>query len=268
MPMGSGALAGTTVGVDRWELARELGFETPSSNSLDAVSDRDFVAEFLFVATLIGVHLSRLAEALILYSTAEFAFLAISDRYATGSSMMPQKKNPDLLELIRAKSAVLLGKLAGWLATVRTLPSAYDKDLQQDKPAVFEATDDLILMLPVMTGVLRSLTINPGRMREAIPPEAMATDLADYLVARGVPFREARELVAQAVSVAEKLGCRLDRLPLEQWQTINPTFDKDLFGVFDVEASIARRTVWGGTALDAVQEQMELAERALEENEG
>lgn len=263
MPLGSGALAGTTVAIDRWQLAHALGFESPSANSVDAVSDRDFVAEFLFSCTVIALHLSRLAEALILYSTEEFDFLELPDRYCTGSSLMPQKKNPDVLELIRARAGAMLGGLTGWLATARGLPSAYDKDLQEDKPPLFAAADALELMLPVMSGVVEGLAIHPEQMRQAIPAHALATELADYLVSKGVPFRQAREQVARAVRHASRLGVGLDELPLEQWKEINPKFEQDLIERFDVELSLARRSAWGGTSPDAVREQMLLARRTL-----
>lgn len=265
MPLGSGALAGTSLPIDRWQLARALGFESPSANSLDAVSDRDFVAEFLFLATVIAVHLSRLAEALILYSTEEFAFLDLPDRYCTGSSLMPHKKNPDVLELIRAKAGFLLGSLTAWLATARALPSAYDKDLQEDKPPLFAAADTLELMLPVMSGVVEGLVIHADRMRQAIPAHAMATEVADYLASKGVPFRRAREQVAKAVARAQTLGVALDQLPLEQWKEIDPAFEQDLFACFEVESALARRSAWGGTAPSAVREQLVLARRMLTE---
>jgi argininosuccinate lyase len=256
LPLGSGALAGTTFAVDRMALAVELGFSQPSANSLDAVSDRDFVAEFLFCAALAGSHLSKLSEQVVLFSSAEFGFFELSDAFSTGSSLMPQKKNPDPLELARAKSGLLTGKLAGLLATLKALPSAYDKDLQEDKVPVFEASAILEVLLPVMGGVIATLTLHPERMRSVIDGQVLATDLADYLVQRGVPFRQAHGAVGQAVRRAEALGIPLPALPLEEWQAIHPAFAGDLFSTFDIDQSLARRAAWGGTAPQAVREQL------------
>ncbi|MEA4908673.1 MAG: argininosuccinate lyase [Chloroflexi bacterium] len=267
MPLGCGALAGTSYPVDRFDLAQQLGFRAPAPNSLDAVSDRDFAAEFLFTAALLGVHLSRLAEALILYSTREFGWMTLADEYSTGSSLMPQKKNPDPLELVRGKSGVLTGRLAGLLATLKGLPSAYDKDLQEDKPAVFEAADTISICLKVMAGLVATLHVHGERMRAAIQSEGLATDLADYLVMKGVPFREAHGAVGAAVALTMERDQPLAELPLADWQAIHPAFDADLYQVFDVDASLARRAAWGGTAPQAVQEQLALAHRALEASE-
>ena len=263
MPLGCGALAGTALPIDRFQLARDLGFRSPAPNSLDAVADRDFAAEFLFWAAMIGIHLSRLAEALILYSTHEYGFLTLADVYSTGSSLMPQKKNPDPLELTRGKAGSLIGRLTGLLTLLKGLPSAYDKDLQEDKLPVFEAVDTLALLLPVMAGVLSTLTIHPDRMRQAIDSQVLATDMADYLVRKGVPFRSAHGAVAQAVRRAETLGVKLKDLPLEEWQAIHPDFQTDLFLVFDVEQGIARRSAWGGTSPEQVTEQIRLAKSLL-----
>jgi argininosuccinate lyase len=262
-PLGSGALAGTSLPIDRQALAQELGFESATPNSLDGVSDRDFAAEFLFWAALVGVHLSRLAEALILYSTREFGFITLADEYSTGSSLMPQKKNPDPLELARAKSGVLIGRLTGLLTTLKALPSAYDKDLQEDKPPVFEAADTLGLLLPVLAGLIDTLTIHQDRCREVMGWQLMSTDLADYLVVRGVPFREAHGAVGQVVRRSESMGIELPALPLAEWQAIHPSFGADLFLVFDIDHSLALRAVWGGTAPAAVQKQLEMAKNLL-----
>ena len=262
-PLGSGALAGTAFPIDRDALSHDLGFASASPNSLDAVSDRDFSAEFLFSATLIGLHLSRLAEALILYSTAEFAFIELDDAYSTGSSLMPQKKNPDPLELIRAKSAKFIGVLTGLLATLKALPSAYDKDLQEDKPAVFEAVDTLDLVLPVMRGVISTLEVRADRMRAAVDSSMLATDLADYLVGRGVPFRAAHHAAGHAVKRSAELGVNLTELPIAEWQTIHPAFGPDLYQVFDPERAIARRSAFGGTAPKAVKDQVALAKQVI-----
>lgn len=256
LPLGSSALAGTPYPVDRQELALTLGFSAVSPNSLFAVSDRDFVAEFLFSAALIAIHLSRLSETLILYSTAEFGFIELSDAYSSGSSLMPQKKNPDSLELTRGKAATLLGRLAGFLAVLKGLPSAYDKDLQEDKVPVFEASDTLGLMLPVINGCLHTLTIHPDRMLAALDPALLATDLADYLVKKGVPFRQAHQTVGQIVQRASQLGVSINLLSLPEFVSINPSFEQDVVQVFDMAHSIAQRSTSGGTSLDAVREQL------------
>jgi argininosuccinate lyase len=263
MPLGSGALAGTSFPIDRFALASDLGFDAPSPNSLDAISNRDFAVEFLFWAALLGVHLSRLAEALILYSTSEFGFIVLADEYSTGSSLMPQKKNPDPLELARARSGFLTGHLVGLLTTLKGLPSAYDKDLQEDKVPVFEAADALALLLPVMGGLITTLAVRRDWMRSAINPQVMATDLADYLVKRGVPFRQAHAAVGKAVRRADELNVSLAVLPLEEWQAIQPDFASDLFEMFDPEVSVAQRAAFGGTAPKAVMEQLELAKKIL-----
>ncbi len=264
MPLGSGALAGTAFPIDRFALAEELGFTAPSTNSLDAVSDRDFAAEFLFWAALLGVHLSRMADALILYSTPEFGFITLADNYSTGSSLMPQKKNPDPLELVRAKAGGFIGRLSGLLATLKGLPSAYDKDLQEDKLPVFESAAVLELLLPVMSGLVRTLNLHPERMRAAIAGQLLATDLADNLAKKGVPFREAHAAVGQAVRRAEALDLPLVMLPLAEWQAIHPGFSNGFYTAFDIEASLSHRSTFGGTAPVAVKEQLELAHQTLD----
>ena len=262
-PLGSGALAGTAFPVDREALARDLGFQSASANSIDAVSDRDFAAEFLFSATMLGVHLSRMADALILFSTAEFGFVEISDAYSTGSSLMPQKKNPDMLELVRGKSGRLLGLLTGLLAVLKGLPSAYDKDLQEDKPPVFEAADVLEVVLPVVRGVVETLTVDSRRMRAAIDDSMLATDLADYLVEQGVPFRQAHAAAGKAVRRSLELGVSLSRMDRHEYRTIHPGFDANLAEVFDVDRAQARRNVKGGTAPAAIREQIQAARKLL-----
>jgi argininosuccinate lyase len=263
LPLGSGALAGVPFPVDREALAADLGFAGPAFNSLDAVSDRDFVAEFLFCAALAGVHLSRLAEAIVLFSSAEFGFFELSDAYATGSSLMPQKKNPDIFELARGKSGVLIGHLTGLLATLKGLPSAYDKDLQEDKLPVFNAYDTLLALLPVLSEALRTLTIHPQRMQAGIEAAMMATDLADYLVGKDVPFREAHALAGRAVQLALEQGIALDELSLEDYRSLNPAFAADVYGVFDPWQSVNRRAATGGTAPQSVARQLQQAREAL-----
>jgi argininosuccinate lyase len=266
LPLGSGALAGTPFPIDRKFLANQLGFKTFSPNSIDAVSNRDSAAEFLFTAVMIAFHLSRLAEMLILYTSAEFGFIELSDAYSTGSSLMPQKKNPDTLELTRGKAGTMIGRLTGLLAVLKGLPSAYDKDLQEDKLPVFEATDTLCLMLPVVAGVLQTLIIRPDKMEAALNPAMLATDLADYLVKKGIPFREAHRLVGLAVRRAASLEIPLNQLPLTEFQSISPAFGPDIAEVFDFQASITRRNSPGGTSPVAVQVQLQQARAFLEDH--
>lgn len=263
LPLGSGALAGTPFPIDRQALAKSLGFASVCPNSIDGVSDRDFAAEFLFVAALIGVHLSRLAEGVVLFSSAEFGFIELDDAYATGSSLMPQKKNPDVFELGRGKAGRLIGMLTGLLATLKGLPSAYDKDLQEDKEPVFAAYDTLVELLPVLAGAIRTLKVRSERMQAAVDTGMMATDLADYLVGKGVPFREAHNLVGQAVQLAIANQTSLDRMTLEQYGALHPAFEADLYSVFNPEASLRRRGAHGGTAREAVMEQIALAEKEM-----
>jgi argininosuccinate lyase len=266
LPLGSGAMAGTPYPIDRDFLAAELGFRLVSPNSIDAVSNRDAAAEFLFFAALLVVHLSKLSEGLILYSTSEFGFIQLADAYTTGSSLMPQKKNPDTLELTRGKSGTIIGRLTGLLATLKGLPSTYDKDLQEDKQPVFETYDNLCMMLPVMTGVLETLQVNAQRMQANMNPAILATDLADYLVAKGVPFREAHALVGQAVRLAEEKNLDLSQLPLKAYQTISPMFKEDVYQVFSFETAVEKKNSVGGTSSEAVSLQIIKANNLLTPN--
>lgn len=263
LPLGCGALAGTPFPIDRAALAEALGFDAPAPNSLDAVSDRDFVAEFLFCASLIGVHLSKLAEQVILFNSAEFGFFTLDDAFSTGSSLMPQKKNPDPFELARGKAGSLVGLLTGLLTTLKGLPSAYDKDLQEDKVPVFTAFDTLLALLPVLSAALRSLQVHTDRMATAIDDAMMATDLADYLVGLGIPFREAHALTGQAVRYALHNGKSLGTLSLSEFQAIHPQIRSDVYQVFDPQVSIARRKALGGTAPQAVQAQIRYAKSKI-----
>ena len=255
LPLGSGALSGVPFEIDRSALAKSLGFAEVSQNSLDAVSDRDFAAEYLFCTTMVGIHLSKLAEQIVLYTSAEFGFLELSDAYSTGSSLMPQKKNPDVFELTRGKSGTIIGLLTGLLAALKGLPSTYDKDLQEDKAPVFQATDTLHTILPVITGALRSINIKPERLRSAIDSTMMATDLADYLVSKGIPFREAHAMAGKAVRAAGERNIWLEEISLETFQEIGP-FDEDVYQVFDPLASIQKRNAIGGTSPQSVRNQI------------
>ncbi len=257
LPLGSGALAGTPVPVDRAALAESLGFAVASPNSLDSVSDRDFAAEFLFCATMTGIHLSKLSEQIVLYTSTEFGFFELSDAFSTGSSLMPQKKNPDVFELTRGKAGTLIGLLTGLLATLKGLPSTYDKDLQEDKAPVFMATDTLLAVLPVIAGALRTITTKPERMRNAIDSFMMATDLADYLVSKGIPFRETHVFAGKAVRVAVEQHVQLEELSLEAYQALSPAFEADVYQVFDPLKSIEKRNAIGGTSLQSVKNQIQ-----------
>jgi argininosuccinate lyase len=263
MPLGSGALAGVPFEIDRVALAKSLGFEDLSQNSLDAVSDRDFAAEYLFCATMIGIHLSKLAEQIVLYTSAEFGFFELADAFSTGSSLMPQKKNPDVFELARGKAGTLIGLLTGLLATLKGLPSTYDKDLQEDKVPVFQAADTLLAVLPVLASALRTITVKSGRMRAGIDPTMMATDLADYLVSNNVPFREAHAMAGKVVRAAGGKGLSLEEMPLEAYQAIGP-FEADVYQVFDPLKSIQKRNAIGGTSLQSVKNQIAKCRKNLQ----
>jgi argininosuccinate lyase len=263
LPLGAGALAGNPLPIDRQALAQELGLAGVTENSVDAVGDRDFLLEFLAWAALLQVHLSGLAEDLIIWSSPEYGFVELGDAYTTGSSLMPQKKNPDSLELLRGKSGRVIGHLVGLLVALKGMPSAYNKDLQEDKEGVFDVIDALSVELPVITGVIRTLGVSEQRMRSALDDSILATDLADYLVRKGVPFRESHHLVGRAVQRAEELGLSLAELKLDEYQAISPAFAQDLYGVFDFRQSVAARSVEGGTAPDAVQAQIAHAKELL-----
>ena len=264
-PLGAGALAGNPFDVDREALAQDLGFDAVASNSIDAVNDRDYVVEFLAWAALTQTHLSNLAEDLIIWASCEFGFVEIDDAYATGSSLMPQKKNPDALELIRGKSGRVIGDLTGLLTTLKGLPTAYNKDLQEDKEGLFDAIDTLKMELPITVGVIGTLAVNGERMAAALEEGMLATDLADYLVRKGVPFRQSHHLVGEAVRRAEEQGVSLDELDLSAYQAISPAFGEDVYEVFDFERSVEARAAEGGTAPAAVRAQIERAREVLGE---
>ncbi|MBC7261254.1 MAG: argininosuccinate lyase [Chloroflexi bacterium] len=264
LPLGAGALAGNPFDIDRQALADELGFAALAENSMDAVSDRDYVVEFLSWAALLQVHLSNLAEDLILWSSREFGFVELDDAYCTGSSLMPQKKNPDTLELMRGKSGRIVGHLTGSFMMLKGLPSGYNKDLQEDKEALFDTVDTLSLELPLAAGIISTLKVNAARMASALDEAMLATDLADYLERKGVPFRKSHHLVGQAVKRAEELGTTLRQLDLAEYQAIHPAFAADLYAVFDYHRSVERRDVLGGTAPAAVRLQISRARALLD----
>jgi argininosuccinate lyase len=263
LPLGSGALAGTPFPIDRGLLAQELGFASVSPNSLDAVSDRDFVAEALFALAMTGVHLSRLAEDILIYSNPLFGYITLADRYSTGSSLMPQKRNADPMELARGKTGRLIGHLMALLSILKGLPSSYNKDLQEDKEALFDAVDTVKLLLPVVTGTIKTLQFNADRMRAALSEDLLATDLADYLVRKEMPFRQAHHVVGQAVRLAAERGIQLSELPLDDLQGLSELFDGDVASVFDFDAAVTRRSTPGGAAPNAVRQQIADAKRRL-----
>ncbi|HSK89479.1 MAG TPA: argininosuccinate lyase [Anaerolineales bacterium] len=261
-PLGCGALAGTAFPIDRETLAGALGFDTASPNSIDGVSDRDFVAEYLFCCSLCGVHLSKLSENMVLFTTAEFGFIELSDAFSTGSSLMPQKKNPDLFELARGKAGTMIGLLTGFMTTLKGLPSTYDKDLQEDKVPVFQATDTLLAILPVLAGALETMSVNQERMLAAIDASMLATDLADHLVRKGMPFREAHVVAGKSVRAAAEKGLSLDQLSLSEWQALGP-FEADVQQVFDAQQSVENRNAIGGTSPQSVKNQIQIAKTKI-----
>ncbi len=256
-PLGAAALAGTSFPIDRHMTAQALGFDRPAANSLDAVADRDFALEFLSAAAITAMHLSRLAEELVIWSSAQFRFVTLSDRFSTGSSIMPQKKNPDAAELIRAKIGRILGALVGLFTVMKGLPLAYSKDMQEDKEQVFDAADSLALALAAMTGMVADMTANRDALEAAAGAGfSTATDLADWLVRElDLPFREAHHVTGSLVARAEAKGCDLPDLSLEEMQQVHPGITDDVFSVLGVHNSVASRTSYGGTAPDQVRAQ-------------
>ncbi len=264
LPLGSAALAGTSYPIERDAVARALGFDGISRNSLDAVSDRDFCIEFAGVASLVMMHLSRLAEDIILYSTTEFGFVELSDAVATGSSLMPQKKNPDSMELVRGKAGRVFGHLAALLATMKGLPLAYNKDMQEDKEAVFDTADTVNASLAVTATVLRNLRLNEARASEAASHGYLnATELADYLVRKGMPFREAHETVGRIVVHAIERGVELSELGLDDLKSFSAGIEQDVFASLSLEQTLAKKSQTGGTAPGRVAEELKRARKQL-----
>jgi len=265
LPLGAGALAGTGFHLDREMVARRLGFEGLCENSVDAVSDRDFVIEFIGAASIAMVHLSRLAEDIIIYSTAEFGFVELSDAVSTGSSLMPQKKNPDSLELIRGKAGRVFGHHAAMLATMKGLPLAYNKDMQEDKEALFDTIDTLSGSLKVTATVLRNVKVDCEKTRLAASSSySNATDLADYLVRKGLEFRKAHELVGRVVTQAIEKAESLEKISLEEYRKFSPLFEEDLYESITIEASLASKTAAGGTSPECVTEALRKARNEID----
>jgi argininosuccinate lyase len=257
MPLGSGALAGSTIVLDRNLIAQRLGFASVSQNSLDAISDRDFVCEFLFCLAMIGMHLSRLGEDLVLWSTTEFGFVEFSDEFSTGSSLMPQKKNPDMAELTRGKTGRLYGNLVSMMTTLKGLPSSYNRDLQEDKEALFDSVDTVRTALDVVSEMLPGIKVNRERMETAASdPALLATDVAERLVLKGMPFRQAYDLVGKLVARASELGVALNKVPIAESRKISAEFGDDIADVFDVTGSLAKRTALGAPSPENIAERI------------
>jgi argininosuccinate lyase len=263
LPLGSGAIAGCAFPISRVLLQGSLGFSSLSQNSIDAVGDRDFIAELLFAVAMMATHVSRLAEDLIIYGSSEFGFVQFGDAFTTGSSMMPQKRNPDALELARGSGARAIGDLSTLLATLKGLPSGYNKDLQDDKRVLFDAVDTVLLVLPAVAGALQETRFNAKRMRAALSTSMMATDLADYLVEKGASFREAHAAIGSLIRESEQEGCELDALPVSSFRKAHPLFGDDVLEWLDPSRSVARRDVPGGTGPTAVGAQIRAAREAL-----
>ncbi|XP_066997613.2 argininosuccinate lyase [Anabrus simplex] len=255
MTLGSGAIAGNPFPIDRQLLAKDLNFTDLSPNSMYAVGDRDFVAEFLFWASLTAVHLSRLAEDLILFSSQEFGFVKLADSFTTGSSLMPQKRNPDGLEILRGKAGRIFGHCTGFMMVLKGLPSTYNKDLQEDKEATFDTYDTMEDVLQLTEGLLSSLKVDKVRCTSALSPDMLATDIAYYLVRKGIPFREAHHLAGKVVAEAEKKNMSIMDLPLEELKTISATFEDDSKDIWHYENSVEQYQSTGGTSLSSIEQQ-------------
>jgi argininosuccinate lyase len=263
-PMGSGALAGNSFGIDRNAIARELGFSKITANSLDAVSDRDFALDYLFALTGIATHLSRLAEDFVIFASQEFAYVILPDEYSTGSSLMPQKKNPDSWELIRGKTGRITGALLGLLTTLKGLPTSYQRDLQEDKEALFAAHDQVADMVAVAAGALAAAEFREDRLRAAASnPLLLATEAADYLVRKGIPFRQAHDIVGKVLREAEKQNTSWAALPLETLKKISPAFEADIAKSLSLDAALAAKNVPGGTAPESVRKAISDLEERL-----
>jgi len=262
-PLGCGALAGNPFNIDRDAIAKELGFDGLIMNSMAGVGDRDFVVEFMQWGTMLMTHLSRWAEDLIIYSSGEFAFVKLADTYSTGSSLMPQKKNPDSLELIRGKSGRAFGHMAGLMMSIKGIPSTYNKDLQESVEPMLDHVKTVGDSIQIATGVLSTLNIQPENMLRSLSPDMLATDLADYLVRKGVPFRETHHISGRVVALAEQENVPMDTLTFEQLQGVDGRFEKDVLGVFDYQKSVEMRSAKGGTSRSAVLEQIQAIKQTL-----
>lgn len=265
-PLGAGALAGSSLPIDRHFTAKELGFEEPIQNSMDAVSDRDFVLDVLYCGAMLMMHLSRLAEEIILWATDEFRFIELPDRFSTGSSMMPQKKNPDPAELIRGKTGRVYGNLLNMLTTMKGLPLTYNRDMQEDKEPVFDTIDTVIMSLRVITEMLPEIKFNKERMKEACGSGYItATDIAEYLVKKGVPFRNAHEITGKIVLYCNEKGKNLNELSIKELKKFSPKIEKDLYAILTPEGSIDSKSSYGSTSKKSVKEQIRMLRKRLKE---
>lgn len=264
LPLGSGAIAGCPFPIDRRAMMKELGFSRLSENSIDAVSDRDWVMELSFATARIGIHLSRLCEDLVLFTSSEFGFVRLGDGFSTGSSLMPQKRNPDVAELTRGKSGRLVGNLMSLMTILKGLPTGYNRDLQEDKHSLFDSTDTLCTVLPAIEGAVKSAEFLEDNIKSALNPELYATDLADHLVRSGVPFREAHEVIGKIVRMSAEQNIPLDEMSLQDFQGIDERFGSNVQEVFSYERSVESRSVSGGTSLSAIKYQLEAARESVQ----
>jgi len=265
LPLGSGAIAGCPFPIDRDSLRLELGFDRVAENSVDAVSDRDWICDLTYAGAMIGVHLSRLSEDLVLFSSTELGFVRLSDGFSTGSSLMPQKRNPDVAELARGKSGRLVGNLMSILTLLKGLPTSYNRDLQEDKVPLFDTIDTLLLTLPAISAAISSTELRADRMGASMDEQLLATDLADYLVRRGVPFRVSHDVVGRLVRLSETRGVALSGLRLEEYRDVHDAFEADVFEVFDWRVSVEARNADGGTSTRSVSNQLDEARRRIDE---
>lgn len=264
MPLGSGAISGNPFNIDRAELASLLDFENITMNSMHAVSDRDYICEFNFISTMISVHLSRLAEDLLIYSTKEFSFVKISSEFCTGSSLMPQKFNSDSLELIRGSCGGIFGQLTNMIVTLKALPSTYNKDLQNDKQSMFYVYDNIALSLKVMYGVIESLEISETNCRNALSYDMLATDIAYYLVRKGMSFRDAHHCASKAIDCAERNRLSINKLPMSDFMAISEIFSEDIYNIFSFEHSVEQYQAVGGTSRKSVLNQITCLKRYID----
>ncbi len=265
LPLGSGAMAGSGFKLDRQMLAKELGFLRVAKNSMDSVSDRDFALEFLFMTSLVSLHVSRLAEDWIIFSSSEFSFIQMADEYSTGSSIMPNKKNPDSLELSRGKIGRVIGSLISLVVTLKGLPSTYNRDLQEDKEPVFDAADTMTAVIPVVTGVVKTVQFNVPKIEKSMDSLLLATELADFLTCRSLPFRQAHKICGKIVKYAQEKKRNLDQLTLEELHGFSPLFDQEIFSWLDFKAAVKRREIEGGTGGDALARQIDHCQQVLQQ---
>lgn len=268
-PLGAAALAGTTFPIDRQMTSDLMGFAKPYSNSLDAVSDRDFILEFLSNASILMMHMSRLCEEIINWCSHEYQFVTLSDTFSTGSSIMPQKKNPDMAELIRGKTGRVYGNLVGLLTVMKSLPLTYNKDLQEDKEGMFDTAETVLISIDILAGMLQSMTVHKERMAQSTEKDfSNATELADYLASKGLPFRQAHEIVGKLVLECNKAGYYLQDVPLERYQELSPVIESDIYTALESETAVSRRNSLGGTGFESIRQQIQQAKAQIIASKG